>query len=290
MNLIEFNKILSRPGQIKKDQINGLYTIIEKYPYFQAAHFLHLNGLKNRHSFKYNDYLKLTAAYTTDRSVLFDYITSDDFDIHPAPADLIPLDPEVKTETKPKTKFETRPETKPDEVEEVVEVAEVLEVVEDLEDETRTKKATEPSPEATLKIGEPLKFGREETFSFRQWLQLSHLEPIERKDSVSATEPKTVPIPEKKEPQALTNTELIDRFISSSPKITPSILDSYSNTNMDSVPENENLMTETLAHVYVEQKKYQKAITAFTVLSLKYPEKSSFFALQIEAIKKLQEK
>jgi hypothetical protein len=49
-------------------------------------------------------------------------------------------------------------------------------------------------------------------------------------------------------------------------------------------------MTETLAHVYLEQKKYQKAITAFTVLSLKYPEKSSFFANQIKAIKKIQNK
>ena len=154
MNLIEFNKILSRPGQIKKDQINGLHYIIEKYPYFQAAHFLHLNGLKNRHSFKYNDYLKITAAYTTDRSVLFDYITSDDFDIHPAPADLIPLEPEVKTETKTETKFESKSESKLEEVEEIEKA------------ETRTEEATEPSPEATLKIGEPLKFGREETFSF----------------------------------------------------------------------------------------------------------------------------
>jgi hypothetical protein len=48
-------------------------------------------------------------------------------------------------------------------------------------------------------------------------------------------------------------------------------------------------MTETLAHVYLEQKKYEKAIAAFTVLSLKYPEKSSFFADRIEAVKKLQE-
>ena len=47
-------------------------------------------------------------------------------------------------------------------------------------------------------------------------------------------------------------------------------------------------MTETLAHVYLEQKKYEKAITAFTILSLKYPEKSSFFANQIKAIKNLQ--
>ena len=88
MNLIEFNKILIQPNQIKKDQIGGLKTIIEEYPFFQVAHFLHLKALKTRHSFKYNDYLKKTAAYTTDRSVLFDSITSDDLDIHPAPAHL----------------------------------------------------------------------------------------------------------------------------------------------------------------------------------------------------------
>ncbi len=48
-------------------------------------------------------------------------------------------------------------------------------------------------------------------------------------------------------------------------------------------------MTETLAHVYLEQKKYEKAITAFNILSLKYPEKSSFFANQIIEIKRIQQ-
>jgi cytochrome c-type biogenesis protein CcmH/NrfG len=47
-------------------------------------------------------------------------------------------------------------------------------------------------------------------------------------------------------------------------------------------------MTETLARVYLEQKNYDKAIQAYTILSLKYPEKNSFFAGQIRAIKKRQ--
>jgi len=49
-------------------------------------------------------------------------------------------------------------------------------------------------------------------------------------------------------------------------------------------------MTETLAKVYLEQKKYRKAIQAFKILSLKYPEKSGFFADQIRAVKMLQKK
>ena len=49
------------------------------------------------------------------------------------------------------------------------------------------------------------------------------------------------------------------------------------------------LMTETLARVYLEQKKYQKAIQAYQILILKYPEKSSFFADRISDIKNIQQ-
>ena len=46
-------------------------------------------------------------------------------------------------------------------------------------------------------------------------------------------------------------------------------------------------VTETLARVYLEQEHYDKAKSAYKKLSLKYPEKSSFFAGQIELIEKL---
>ena len=47
-------------------------------------------------------------------------------------------------------------------------------------------------------------------------------------------------------------------------------------------------MTETLAKVLVKQKKYKKAIRAYKILCLKYPEKNVLFASQIEKIKNLQ--
>ena len=49
-------------------------------------------------------------------------------------------------------------------------------------------------------------------------------------------------------------------------------------------------MTETLAKVYLEQKKFSKAIKAYEILSLKYPEKSGFFADQIKAIQVILDK
>ena len=48
----------------------------------------------------------------------------------------------------------------------------------------------------------------------------------------------------------------------------------------------EHYMTETLAKVYVKQEKYKEAMTAYKILSLKYPEKISLFANQIKDLKK----
>ena len=58
----------------------------------------------------------------------------------------------------------------------------------------------------------------------------------------------------------------------------------------ESLIENPEIVTETLARVYLEQGHYEKAIAAYEKLSLKYPQKSSFFANQIKLIYDLKQK
>ena len=80
MNIKELTYLFQNASSINKEQTENLEKIIQEFPYFQSARSLVLKGLKEQESFRYNQELKTTAAYTTDRSVLFDFITSPIFD------------------------------------------------------------------------------------------------------------------------------------------------------------------------------------------------------------------
>jgi tetratricopeptide (TPR) repeat protein len=81
---------------------------------------------------------------------------------------------------------------------------------------------------------------------------------------------------------------LIDRFLEAQPKmpiIKPGEAVSASASHQTEKDEYDDLVTETLASIYAQQGYYKKAIQIFEKLSLKYPEKSTYFAAQIEKIK-----
>ena len=63
----------------------------------------------------------------------------------------------------------------------------------------------------------------------------------------------------------------------------------FVNPEEQSLAESDEMITETLAKIYFDQKKYDKAQKAYEKLSLKYPEKSIYFASQIEKIVKLKD-
>ena len=81
---------------------------------------------------------------------------------------------------------------------------------------------------------------------------------------------------------------IINQFIENDPKISP-VKQSENTFNQIKFDDyTDELMTESLAKVLVKQKKYKKAIRAYKILSLKYPEKNVLFATQIEKIKNLE--
>ncbi len=278
MNVTDYTYLINKPHAINGKQTDALEKVLDEFPFFQSARALRLKGLFNQNSFKYNYALKVTAAHTTDRTVLFDFITSDTFvAIQKGLYDkkvLELLDISVVDCEEIKSKIRLESKTNPIEQSILTSIEGVSEGKED------TKIAVEK-----LEIGKPLGFSINEKHSFQEWLQLSRIEPIVRKKE-NLVSIETLALEEEKKKK----TELIDKFIESSPKISPVRQEGVSKTYVEqSETNNSYLMTETLARVYLEQKKYQKAIQAYEILILKYPEKSSFFADRISDIEILQQ-
>ena len=81
--------------------------------------------------------------------------------------------------------------------------------------------------------------------------------------------------------------ELIDKFGTNAPKIktVPEKPDATVNYGKDSCVENPELISETLALIFAQQGYYGKAIKIYKKLCLQNPEKSCYFAAQIDKLK-----
>ena len=105
--------------------------------------------------------------------------------------------------------------------------------------------------------------------------------------TTGAAEPAT-PKNAKRSKKQSNKAELIDRFIQAEPvmpKITASPAGDIKDLSQENKFDKEELFSETLAKIYVKQQLYEKAIATYIKLSLKYPEKSVYFANRIEKIK-----
>lgn len=262
-----YKQKLQFPESIGSEDLGWLQQMVTNYPYLQSAHALLLKALYQQEDARYNTELKTTAAYTTDRDLLFDFIISDQFNAYqPIDVEAIDVfDVEEISFAQSAVQNNSQPAYIAPEAEKVV------------------------SPENTaleekLDIGKPLKFNASEKMSFTEWLQLTKTEPLSKLPEAGLQNS------EIKEEGLVEKLDIIDKFIENNPKIAP--VKTHSNSaegKTDATEPPSTLMTETLARIYLEQKKYQKAIQAYEILILKYPEKSSFFAERIEDIKKLQQ-
>ena len=74
MNKNNFIKILQEPNNLSEKEVSFLDEINREFPYFQTSRVIFLKSLSENEDIKFKKFLRSTAAYTRDRSVLFEFV------------------------------------------------------------------------------------------------------------------------------------------------------------------------------------------------------------------------
>ena len=254
MTLTDFTSLSKNYDALNEEQRLTLEKITYRYPYFQAAYALYLKSLKEQEQFNFDLILKKTAVISPDRNTLYEWLYTDH---------TIQSSETLQVQEKEKTKpiLETINKEKIEEINH----GEINEV----DTKPKSIEVVIEAPKKSLPVN----------LSFLEWIEWT-------KNNSSRALQDSEP-----ENSFEDKIDLIDAFLRNNPKIPPvSANTAKQNLSKEIKFDKEELMTETLAKVYVKQGKFKKALLSYKILSLKYPEKNSFFTDQIKAIKDLQQK
>ena len=297
----QFEYYLENPSMMDEAATAEFAVIIREYPFCQPAQLLYTKGLHNQGHISFNRQLKIASAYAGDRSLLYDLINT----ATGATSTVAPENTKTGDAVVPAAvsgEAGKAPETEvPDlagRLEQVVPITDYDLLPFDfpaytgidlppLPSETR---APEFIPSSAPDAGDAAGSGFSDEELLRHFLET---DPLSKQQSGKpAIRPMRIdrdkPLLSGPVPKRSPADDLIDRFIGSDePKVVrPGRTEpAPQDISSDSSREDDEFMTETLARIYVQQGYYLKAIQAYEKLSLKIPEKSVYFASQIEMVR-----
>lgn len=242
-----FYGYVDSPESLNGEASQQLSGLIDRYPYFQGARVLYLKSLKVTGSAQFDDQLRRNAPLLANRRHLFFYLNAKgSHTLSPMPAADRPVDSPIYTE-------------KPGDAETTF----VL-----LDDEKPTE--VEAPEERVAGITATA------TTTDADILEFDENGAVLTDDAGCEAEA-----------NEKGKVDLIEAFINSNPRIAPPkpVQGEIEDISLGSIAEPEEVASEPLAQIYLSQGLVDKAISIYEKLSLKYPEKSGYFAAQILKIK-----
>jgi hypothetical protein len=304
MNRSDFINMLEDKVQVSRQMIGEVTELIDIFPYFQSAHLLLLKGLRNNADLKFEKQLRTSAIHIADREVLYYLLNkkpavvqeSQENISHKTPDEEIVTDHQqtviesAKNSEQLINEIERDSESMPKQETEASDSLNSHSILVSLETENaESEEVIQVSDEETASEDDRV-FYMDPGFSFPVYNDLLELD-TEPASAEAVIE--DVFLSEQQEADAerikkIKQSELIDKFILANPRIEP-IRDisklSSEDISKPFVEREGHFVTETLARIYINQGYYSKAIDIYEQLSLKFPEKSSYFATQIELVK-----
>ncbi len=280
MNKTAFLKLLREPRLMGQDSVSGLTELAQQFPYCSTIQTMLAMNLFLENHVLYDNQLRLAASLMYDRNILRHHIAK-----MTKLKEQMPLPDEyfVQAETQ---KLEAGEDTSYyidiEGVDGLVVDADALAAFLFEGKESEILKQLTPQQEVA---------DAEDTDeqSYENDLKKKSLEDLkriiaERIQEIKSTEKKADEAEVVKQPD---KQALIDKFITENPSISRGTAEFYNPVEFakQSIVDRENIVSETLAEIYLKQGHIDKAIQVFEKLSLKYPEKSSYFAALIKEAK-----
>nr|WP_129735386.1 hypothetical protein [Parabacteroides goldsteinii] len=250
MKAADLYQLIENPSLLTKETLPQLKQIVDEYPYFHIARMLYLKNLAVLNDMRFAAELRKMAVYIPDRKKLFTLIEGERYGMH------------LKTASG-----------------EEAETADAFSLIEaflaDREGEGE-QQASDPT----------LLFQPSVSSDYIYWSLTKDSETQEEEESSVK----------------LQHHDLIDSFIKNDEQRAPgsglgiNLEPGEEGQSSSLKPEEEeqarsldddSYFTETLAHIYVKQKRYEKALQIIKNLYLNYPEKNAYFADQIRFLEKL---
>ena len=239
---------MQHPEMLNRDTLGELRGLLQQYPYFQSLRLLYLKNLYLLRDSSFGDELRKSVLYVADRRVLF-YLIENGITSH----------------------------------------------ADSHEQKTSFAVAEEPGVDRTLALIDAFLAKSQDVQPQQQPMALDYamdyVAYLMRTDNNAESTTETEEVPK------LRGQELIDGFIHESEKDgNPSVGTVGSEgSNVASQSEavasdgdlDESYFTETLAKIYMNQHRYEKALEIIKKLSLKYPKKSAYFADQIRDVEQM---
>ena len=304
MNRSDFINMLEDRIQVNRQMIGEVYELIDIFPYFQSAHMLLLKGLQNNADVKFEKQLRNSSIHIADREVLY-YLLNRKPVMVTSKEKVISESPVIGENGFDHQQTVIESAKNSEQLISEIEKSSGIDQQEKTDDFLQihshsiliSSEAEISDPEGVMLVmDEDTSPDDDKVFYMDPGFAVPDNNDLLELDSDEGSPLNNKEIGNQQE-QASDETgrkrnhlqaELIDKFILANPRIEPVRDPSRIPDGDISRPFTEReggFVTETLARIYINQGYYSKAIDIYKELSLKFPEKSSYFATQIDLVK-----